>query len=43
VWNVYDKLLQGLMASWRSHLQLPNLKFHIVQVRPAVGSHRHAL
>lgn len=32
VWNVYDKLLQGLMASWRSYLQLPNLKFHVVQV-----------
>ena len=32
VWNVYDKLLQGLMASWRSYLQLPNLKFRVVQV-----------
>lgn len=32
VWSVYDQLLQGLMASWRSYLQLPNLKFHVVQV-----------
>ena len=32
VWSVCDKLLQGLLASWRSYLQLPNLKFHVVQV-----------
>jgi hypothetical protein len=45
VWNVYDKLLQGLMASWRSYLQLPNLKFHVVQVcsnqKPCTRIHPH--
>ena len=38
VWNAYDKLLQGMLASWRSYLQLPSLKFHIVQVRGPVTS-----
>lgn len=31
-WNIYDKLLAGLFKSWRSYLQLPKLKFHVVQV-----------